>query len=183
QTSFNKFNALPEDTSEQIANKASVYSKLINGRQWYRLKQLSDIQAAQFFIPKTSQNKDTLTTNSSYLTFLNTNRAIQTRGAAVATGIGADKKFFHCFLEFPEVFQQGGFDCILGNPAFLGGQKFSGYYSANFLEYLKYMYRPLGALDLVTYFFRTIFDIINPSGFQSLLSTNTIAQGSAPEGG
>ncbi|MCR5862330.1 hypothetical protein LRS05_09310 [Flavobacterium sp. J372] len=72
---------------------------------------------------------------------------------------------------------------MLGNPPFLGGQKLSGNYGTNFLEYLKYTYKPIGAVDLVTYFFRRIFDIIKLNGFQSLISTNTIAQGSAREGG
>lgn len=92
--------------------------------------------------------------------------------------IAQEKHFFHWFLEFPQVFQKGGFDCILGNPPFLGGQKLSGNYGTNFLEYLKYTYRPIGAVDLVTYFFRRIFDVIKENGFQSLISTNTIAQGS-----
>src|SRR5690606_17518462 len=81
------------------------------------------------------------------------------------------------------VFNEGGFDCILGNPPFLGGQKLSGAYGPNFLEYIKYAYKPIGAVDLVTYFFRKIFNLVKPGGFQSLISTNTIAQGSAREGG
>ena len=37
---------------------------------------------------------------------------------AFANVVAFEKKFFHWFLEFPEVFQQGGFDCILGNPPY-----------------------------------------------------------------
>jgi len=86
-------------------------------------------------------------------------------------------------LEFPEVFQKGGFDCILGNPPFLGGQKLSGNYGNTYLEYIKHQFEPIGAVDLVTYFFRRIFSIINSFGFLSLISTNTIAQGKAREDG
>jgi len=81
------------------------------------------------------------------------------------------------------VFQNGGFDCILGNPPFLGGQKLSGKFGDNFLESIKHQFAPIGAVDLVTYFFRRIFTIINQNGFQSLISTNTIAQGKAREEG
>ncbi|WP_448669612.1 Eco57I restriction-modification methylase domain-containing protein [Chryseobacterium koreense] len=181
QNSMDQFIQMPEKTSEQIEKKAKVYHDLTNGKKWFRFKQLADLQVAQFFIPKTTENKEKLTTHSKYKTYLNSGTQILDRGASMA--IAENKKFFHWFLEFPEVFQQGGFDCILGNPPFLGGQKLSGNYGTNFLEYLKYTYRPIGAVDLVTYFFRRIFDIIKINGFQSLISTNTIAQGSAREGG
>ncbi|RKS25632.1 N-6 DNA methylase [Flavobacterium endophyticum] len=181
QKSITQFNQMPEKTSEQIEKKAKVYYDLTNGKKWFRLKQLADLQVAQFFIPKTTENKEKLTTHSKYKTYLNSGTQIFDHGASMA--IAENKKFFHWFLEFPEVFKQGGFDCILGNPPFLGGQKLSGNYGTNFLEYLKYIYRPIGAVDLVTYFFRRIFDVIKINGFQSLISTNTIAQGSAREGG
>jgi len=71
----------------------------------------------------------------------------------------------------------------LGNPPFLGGQKLSGTYGDAYLECIKYKFSPIGAVDLVTYFFRRIFDIIRQGGFQSLISTNTIAQGKAREDG
>lgn len=33
-----------------------------------------------------------------------------------ANKLAEEKHFFHWCLEFPEVFEQGGFDCVLGNP-------------------------------------------------------------------
>ena len=181
QKEYITFTQLPEYTPEQIAKKEQAYQDLTRGKKWFRLKQIADIQVAQFFIPKTEANKEKLTTQSQYVSYLKTNAQIIDRGASMA--IAQEKHFFHWFLEFPQVFQKGGFDCILGNPPFLGGQKLSGNYGTNFLEYLKYTYRPIGAVDLVTYFFRRIFDVIKENGFQSLISTNTIAQGSAREGG
>ncbi|MEL1244000.1 DNA methyltransferase [Flavobacterium sp. DGU11] len=181
QKDFIKFTKLPENTSIEIVQKERQYHELTNGKKWFRLKQLADLQVAQFFISKTAENKEKLTTHYQYLHYSKTNAQIIDRGASMA--VAQQKKFFHWFLEFPEVFERGGFDCILGNPPFLGGQKLSGNYGTNFLEYLKYTYRPIGAVDLVTYFFRRIFNIIRTSGFQSLISTNTIAQGSAREGG
>ncbi|WP_187356536.1 Eco57I restriction-modification methylase domain-containing protein [Flavobacterium ajazii] len=181
QKDFITFSQLPENTPEQIAKKEKAYHDLTQGKKWFRLKQIADLQVAQFFIPKTEDNKEKLTTHSQYMSYLKTEAQIIDRGAAM--GISSDKHFFHWFLEFPQVFQNGGFDCILGNPPFLGGQKLSGNYGTDFLEFLKYYYQPIGAVDLVTYFFRRIFDVIKINGFQSLISTNTIAQGSAREGG
>jgi hypothetical protein len=97
--------------------------------------------------------------------------------------VGTEKRFFHWFLEFPEVMKEGGFDCILGNPPFLGGQRLSGTFGDNFLNWVKTEYTPAGSCDLVTYFFRRIFELLKSNGFQSLISTNTIAQGNARDGG
>ncbi|UAM98011.1 N-6 DNA methylase [Polaribacter litorisediminis] len=177
QKEFATFVALPESSPEEIAAKAEAYKNLTTDKKWYRLKNLADLQVAQFFIPKTVENREKLTTNEKYKTYLNSGAQIIDRGAANAMAV--KKRFFHWFLEFPQVFSNGGFDCILGNPPFLGGQKLSGTYGYPFTEFIKYEYTPIGSVDLVTYFFRRIFQIIKKGGFQSLISTNTIAQGNA----
>jgi hypothetical protein len=181
QNDFIAFSQLPEGNPEQIEIKQLAYSKLINSPKWTRLKNLADIQVAQFFIPKTIANKDKVTTHSKYLSYLKQGSKIEDFGTSAT--ISLEKRFFHWFLEFPEVFLSGGFDCVLGNPPFLGGQKLSGSFGDAFLESIKYQFAPIGAVDLVTYFFRRIFAIIRPKGFQSLISTNTIAQGKAREDG
>jgi hypothetical protein len=181
QGDFLKFAQLPENTHEQIAKKEKAYQDLTKGKKWWRLKNLADLQVAQFFIPKTTTNKEKLTTHSQYNTYLKQGTQIFDRGASMA--ISQEKRFFHWFLEFPEVFQKGGFDCILGNPPFLGDKKLKGLLGESFMEISKYLFHPIGAVDLVTYFFRRNFDIINRTGYVSLISTNTIAQGSSREGG
>lgn len=174
--------ALPEATPAEIADKAKAYRALSNSPNWYRLKQLADVQTAQFFLPK--QRTDDLVTDQDYYTWLNRANAIQDRRAALAVGEAERRHFFHWFLEFPEVFAKGGFDCILGNPPFLGGLKLSTYYGTDFLNYVQAAYAPAkGTTDLVAYFFRRIFNVIKRDGFLSLISTNTIAQGDTREGG
>jgi hypothetical protein len=181
QSDFLKFAQLPENNPEQITQKEQAYQELTNGKKWWRLKNLADLQVAQFFIPKTIANKEKLTTHSQYNTYLKQGTQIYDRGASMA--ISQEKRFFHWFIEFPEVFNEGGFHCILGNPPFLGNRKLSGTFGDPFLEAIKYQFSPIGAVDLVTYFFRRIFTIIKSGGFQSLISTNTIAQGTAREDG
>ncbi|TDQ33377.1 Eco57I restriction-modification methylase domain-containing protein [Zeaxanthinibacter enoshimensis] len=179
---FADFTALPESTPEEIAAKATAYQKLTNGAKWWRLKNLADLQIAQFFIPKTIENKKSLTTDKQYRTYLNGGAQILDRGASLAKA--EEKKFFHWFLEFPEVFGRGGFDCILGNPPFLGGKRISGHFGDGFLNYIKVYFDPaIGGLDLVAYFFRRIFIIQKASGFLALISTNTISQGDTRKGG
>jgi hypothetical protein len=179
QSEFSKFTLLPENTPEQIAKKEKAYLDLTNGKKWWRLKNLADLQVAQFFIPKTTANKEKLTTHSQYNTYLKQGTQILDRGASMA--ISQEKRFFHWFLEFPEVFQKGGFDCILGNPPFLGGKKITTFYGERFFCYIKSYITEKGSSDLVGYFFRRIFNIIKSKGFQSLIASNTISQGDTRE--
>ena len=179
---INEFNQLPERTPEQIETKRQKYQEITSGKYYWRLKILADIQTAQFFIPKTEDNEDRLITDAIYRQYLGGQQAAGP-AVAMAMSMAQEKRFFHWFLEFPEVFSKGGFDCVLGNPPFLGGQKISGTFGKDYLEYMKFAYAPAGSCDIVTYFYRRIFNVLKSKGFQSLLATNTIAQGGAREGG
>jgi hypothetical protein len=178
---LNKLTTMPETTPVEVVAKQKEYQKLTGGSLWWRLKNLADIQTAQFFIPKTKDNEKKLITDAEYREYLK-GRQMVGIGVAKATAAALDKRFFHWFLEFPEVFMDGGFDCILGNPPFLGNRKLKGTFGETFLDWVRYYFAPAGAIELVGYFFRRIFDIVKPQGFQALIATNTIAQGEAREG-
>jgi len=180
---FDCFNRLPENTIDEIEHKSKEYGKMTSGVNWMRLKTLADIQVAQFFIPKDEINENKIVTDEEYMDYLGGIKPVHPMKAGKSGGVAADKRFFHYFLEFPEVFAEGGFDCILGNPPFLGNRKLKSNFGPNFLEWIKYEYAPAGICDLVTYFFRRAFELISKDGFLSLISTNTIAQGNAREGG
>lgn len=179
QNEFISFTKLPENTPEQITKKDKAYKDLTNGKKWFRLKKLADIQVAQFFIPKTLGNKEKLTTHSQYVSYLKTEAQIIDQGASMS--ISAQKRFFHWFLEFPQVFQNGGFDCILGNPPFLGDRKLKDAYGEQFLEWIRTTYTNGATIDLIGYFFLRIDDLVKKNGFLSLISTTTICQGKARE--
>lgn len=89
----------------------------------------------------------------------------------------APRRFLHWPLEFPEVFDgQDGFDAVVANPPFMGGQGISGNlggdYRAHLVRYLVHEER--GSSDLVGYFARRIAQIARAAGF---LATNSITQG------
>jgi len=190
---YQSFAKMPEATPEQIARKQKAYQQYLDGRGHQWLKQIADMQLAQFFIPKTTANKPYLLTDAAFRQMLAGYKGWQGQQAAKASLLAHEKRFFHWFIEFPEVFSSpskgggregaSGFDCVLGNPPFLGNRKLSGTFGDPFLEFIKHQFSPIGAVDLVTYFFRRIFTIIKSGGFQSLISTNTIAQGNAREDG
>ena len=88
---------------------------------------------------------------------------------------------FHWPLEFPEVFQRknGGFDAIVGNPPFMGGQRISGTFGKAYREYLVQWLAEgnKGSTDLVAYFYLRAFDLLRRGGNFGLLAVNTIAEG------
>jgi len=91
----------------------------------------------------------------------------------------------HWPLEFPEVFDNGGFDAIIGNPPFLGGQKLTGTMGTVYREYLvnRIGRGARGSADLVAYFVLRAHDLLNDGGQTGLIATNTLAQGDTREVG
>jgi len=179
---FSSFSEMPELTLEEVQKKAEKYSAL-KGSEWWRLHEAADMMVAQFFISKTKENLKDIATHSDYISLFSGSRPRVAQKVARAMAVSREKRFFHWFLEFPDIMAAGGFDCMLGNPPFLGGQRLSGTFGDEFLNWVKTAYAPAGSVDLVTYFFRREYTLLNQGGFQSLISTNTIAQGNAREGG
>jgi hypothetical protein len=88
-------------------------------------------------------------------------------------------------LEFPEVFDRGGFDAIVGNPPFQGGMKISGSLGDGYRRYLVAWLanNVRGSADLVAYFFLRAVGLLRSRGFCGLIATNTLAQGDTREVG
>ncbi len=175
---WEEVNSLPETTPEEIDIKQAKYNQLISGPKWWKLKTLADMQVAQFFISKNTKNKEYLVTDATYREYLNGQYSGSSQPMDMAIAKAQQKRFFHWFLEFPEIFVKGGFDCILGNPPYLGGSKISGGYGKYFLEYLHFYYENFrDKADLISCFVQRNFSIIALKGFASIISTNTISEG------
>jgi hypothetical protein len=88
-------------------------------------------------------------------------------------------------MEFPEVFHRdkAGFDCVIGNPPFLGGKRISTELGKNFATWTSSFEEMNGNADLAARFFRKGFELINKTGSLGFISTNTIAQGDTRRGG
>ena len=104
---------------------------------------------------------------------------------------------FHWELEFPEVFfdlsdransdssPRAGFNAIVSNPPFMGGQKITGVLGTPYRDYLvDYIANGTkGSADLCAYFFLKANQLIQANGHLGLVATNTIAQGDTREVG
>lgn len=86
----------------------------------------------------------------------------------------------HWIIEAPDVMlDRGGFDAIIGNPPFLGGQKISHALGGNVRDWLVNILAggTKGSADQVAYFFLRAHELLCSSGTVGLIATNTIAQG------
>lgn len=92
-------------------------------------------------------------------------------------------KPLHWALAVPDVMERGGFDAIIGNPPFLGGQKITGAMGTNIREWLIncLAYGIQGSADFVAYFVLQAASLIAREGTLGLISTNTLAQGATRE--
>ncbi|PZS40815.1 MAG: hypothetical protein DLM62_00835, partial [Pseudonocardiales bacterium] len=90
----------------------------------------------------------------------------------------------HWPLEFPEVMRRGGFDAVVGNPPFIGGQRLTGAIGKDVREYLvEHLSKgKRGSADLCSYFLLRNLDI-SWRGRVGIIATNTIAQGDTREVG
>jgi hypothetical protein len=88
---------------------------------------------------------------------------------------------------FPGVFgrDQGGFDLVVGNPPFLGGQKITGALGRGYRDRLitEVARGRRGSADLAAYFLLRMWDLTRPGGVTAILATNTLAQGDTREVG
>ncbi len=168
---------LPEHTPDEIEAKKARYLAFSQSEDAWFLNQIAAIPIAQFYLPKAADNLQKFVTDATYRRYWKGEMSPQGQSTAEAWAMALRKHFFHWFLEFPEIIGRGGFDCILGNPPYLGGTHLSGTYGHPFCEYVKWEYAPAGLSDLVAYFVRRIYNLLRPSGFTAFITTNSIKDG------
>jgi N-6 DNA Methylase len=92
----------------------------------------------------------------------------------------------HWEIEFPEVFarENGGFDAIVGNPPFAGGNTLSAANRPNYTQWLQNLHEHVaGNADLVAHYFRRAFALLSVRGTFGLIATSRIGQGDTREAG
>jgi len=94
----------------------------------------------------------------------------------------------HWPVVFPEVFADSaapGFDAVIGNPPFLGGQKITGHLGEDYRAWLQHWdgNGVKGSADLVAYFVLRAARLLSPRGQLGYIATNTLVQGDTLEVG
>ncbi len=93
------------------------------------------------------------------------------------------ERTFHWPLEFPEVFDRGGFDAFVCNPPFMGAKKITGALGQSCRDYLiaHLADSTRGHADICAYFFLRAADLLRSGGQFGFIATNTIGQGETRE--
>jgi hypothetical protein len=91
---------------------------------------------------------------------------------------------FDWLTEFPAVFgnplsESCGFDAVVGNPPFLGGQKLTGTLGVPYREHLIKAIGNgrRGSADLAAYFWLRAHELVSEVGVVGIVATNTLLQG------
>jgi hypothetical protein len=85
----------------------------------------------------------------------------------------------HWVLEVPDVLvDHGGFDAVVGNPPFLGGQKLTGAMGTNIRDWFIHQIAggARGSADQVAYFLLRALTLLRPTGTLGVIATNSVAQ-------
>jgi methylase of polypeptide subunit release factors len=168
---------LPDHTPEDYAKKQARFDEITQRKDLWRLRTLANLQVAQFFTPKTPKNRPFICTEEEYRDYLTGKRHPQSQAVARANALGVQKHWFHWFIEFPDLLGRGGFDVVIGNPPYLGGQALSGTFGHEFCEWLKAEFAPAGLSDLAVFFLRRDYELVRHGGFVALITTNSIKDG------
>ena len=86
--------------------------------------------------------------------------------------VAADKAF-DWQREFPQVFERGGFDVVIGNPPYVNANELKKGYSEDEYNYLKDNYiTAKGTVDLYIYFFEKGLLLLKTNGFLAYITPN-----------
>ncbi|AUV16944.1 restriction endonuclease [Aeromonas sp. ASNIH7] len=110
--------ALPENSTEQIACKEAAYRRLLAQARTSRLAHAADLLVGTYLLPKHEGTEEQIPTSATlYLTLLGDTLPSEQQGALAAAQAACKvARVLHWPLAFPQVFAGGGFDCVLGNP-------------------------------------------------------------------
>ena len=116
---FAVFGALDERSPTDVQAKEELYQQLRgSGTRWWDVKTACDLWTYAFFASLRAAGPDGLdhvpTTDNVRNALQGRNTRPQLNGEANAAS--QVHPFFHWPLEFPDVFERGGFDVVLGNP-------------------------------------------------------------------
>jgi len=105
---------MPNDDLESEERKRALYERLLKDADYLKNKVACDIYTAAFFARKTDIAM--VPTSADVFDVMNGNEERKTGIRDLAQKLSEEYSFFHWPVEFPEVFERGGFDCVVGNP-------------------------------------------------------------------
>ncbi len=113
---YHQIETIHQDDVEAVEQARSKFSRLRNNPHWYKDYTACNLWTSAFFFTYTSESQHAAPTSEALLKFIQNPSAAYGPMIGKTNALAAQNKFFHWPLEFPDVFAQGGFDVMLGNP-------------------------------------------------------------------
>lgn len=115
-TKYHQLEDIRQDSIEAVQQVKARFEKLRNDRAWFNDWNACNIWTSAFFFSYKPENKASAPTSERLTDFMKTPAAAYGPMVGRANALAMEHRFFHWPLEFPDVFEQGGFDVMLGNP-------------------------------------------------------------------
>jgi hypothetical protein len=110
-----QFVSITEDTPADVRRKKDAYEKSRQRPDWWHDWVGANVWTAAFFLPLTIHDDPIVPTYDKFVAYLR-GKHVDARLEGSSVGLATELHFFHWPLEFPAVFESGGFDVVLGNP-------------------------------------------------------------------
>jgi hypothetical protein len=107
---------LAQDSLENVKEAEKIYAQYREDKQWYKTWTACNLWVSAFFAPYQEETRPKAVTEENCGIFGLTPARLTGLWSGKPTPLAQGLRFFHWFLEFPDVFAQGGFDVVLGNP-------------------------------------------------------------------
>jgi len=111
----NTWDAIAEEDLQGVQAKRMAHEAYRASQAYVQGKLFADLYCAAFFVEKNASSRGLVPTSTDLASLVQGQLPAQDRVDAVRQAAEANH-FFHWYLEFPEVYGQGGFDVVLGNP-------------------------------------------------------------------
>lgn len=114
--------AMPAESTAEVAAKEAAYRRLLDDTANSPLALAADLAVGAYLLPKKPETVDAVPTNETLHAVLTGSHGVHGSDGDHAAACKAARKaceaarVFHWPLAFPQVFAQGGFDCVLANP-------------------------------------------------------------------
>ncbi len=113
---YKELENIRQDDVEGVKQVKTKFDKLRSNHAWFKDWRACNLWTAAFFWNYTEDNKQAAPNSERLAKFLQNPAAAYGPMIGKADALSMEHKFFHWPLEFPDVFEQGGFDVMLGNP-------------------------------------------------------------------
>ncbi|MCY3820994.1 MAG: N-6 DNA methylase [Gammaproteobacteria bacterium] len=106
----------PDGTLLDVRRKATRFRSLVVSPQYQQEQRVADVWCGAFVWPKRAGDDPSCITTDTVWALHSEPDALTPAQRRQVADLANRYRFFHWHLAFPEVFENGGFDCVLGNP-------------------------------------------------------------------